>query len=119
MEKEIKLKDSFKPLSNYRDLDNISIHLLNIGRRTEAELVEFANGRIKLSEVSAELLKVMRKDNISLENDRPPAPPLMRVMREGGGNLCTNCNSTSSRLGFMGWVGELSCDNIKCKNNKR
>jgi len=47
-----------------------------------------------------------------------PKPPLSRVIKEGGGNYCNNCNSTSSKIGFLGLFGERLCDNPECPNSK-
>lgn len=47
-----------------------------------------------------------------------PEPPLSRVLREGVGHFCTNCGSTSSKVGFLGLFGERLCDNEKCPNSK-
>lgn len=49
---------------------------------------------------------------------KPPEPPLCRVLREGVGHFCTNCGSTSSKVGFLGLFGERLCDNKKCPNSK-
>lgn len=49
---------------------------------------------------------------------KPPEPPLSRVLREGVGHFCTNCGSTSSKVGFIGLFGERLCDNEKCPNSK-
>jgi len=49
---------------------------------------------------------------------KPPDPPLSRVLREGVGHFCTNCGSTSSKVGFLGLFGERLCDNKKCPNSK-
>jgi hypothetical protein len=49
---------------------------------------------------------------------KPPEPPLSRVLREGVGHFCNNCGSTSSKVGFLGLVGERLCDNKKCPNSK-
>lgn len=49
---------------------------------------------------------------------KPPEPPLDKVLREGVGHFCTNCGSTSSKVGFLGLFGERLCDNKKCPNNK-
>ena len=49
---------------------------------------------------------------------KPPKPPLSRVLREGIGHFCTNCGSTSSKVGFLGLFGERLCDNKKCPNSK-
>ncbi len=43
----------------------------------------------------------------------PPAPPLTRIVREGGGNLCPKCGSTRSRKYWL--VGALICDQKECK----
>jgi len=49
---------------------------------------------------------------------KPPEPPLSRLLREGVGHFCTNCGSTSSKVGFFGLFGERLCDNKKCPNSK-
>ena len=49
---------------------------------------------------------------------KPPERPLSRVLREGVGHFCTNCGSTSSKVGFLGLFGERLCDNKKCPNSK-
>lgn len=48
----------------------------------------------------------------------PPPPPLDRYTREGAGNWCENCGSTSHKSGFMGLFGERLCDNNECPNSK-
>jgi hypothetical protein len=49
---------------------------------------------------------------------QPPKPPIGRVIKEGALRLCTNCNSTMSKNGFMGLFGEMLCHNNKCPNSK-
>lgn len=49
---------------------------------------------------------------------KPPEPQLSRVLREGVCHFCTNCGSTSSKVGFFGLFGERLCDNQKCPNSK-
>jgi len=49
---------------------------------------------------------------------KPPEPPLDRVIRQDAGHFCTNCGSTSSRVGFLGMFGEMLCHNQKCPNSK-
>jgi hypothetical protein len=49
---------------------------------------------------------------------KPPEPPLNRVLREGVGHFCSNCCSTSSKVGYLGLFGERLCDNKKCSNSK-
>lgn len=66
----------------------------------------FANQILRLFEVSG----------ISIP--KPPEPPPSRVLREGVGHFCTNCGSTSSKVGLFGLVGERLCDNKKCPNSK-
>ena len=48
----------------------------------------------------------------------PPKPPLSRIIRDGVGYFCKNCNSTMSRHGFLGLFGKRYCDNKKCFNSK-
>lgn len=48
----------------------------------------------------------------------PPEPPLCRVLKEGVGDFCPNCNSTASRNGFLGLFGEMLCHNEKCPNSR-
>ena len=47
-----------------------------------------------------------------------PKFPLSRVIRDGCGNFCSNCNSTASRNGFLGIFGEMLCHNDSCENSK-
>lgn len=43
-----------------------------------------------------------------------PKPPLSRVLREGYGNYCNLCGSTTSKTLF----GKRYCHNNKCINSK-
>ena len=62
--------------------------------------------------------KLHTSDVIGSSIPKPHEPPLSRVIREGVGHFCTNCGSTSSKVGFLGLVGERLCDNKKCPNSK-
>jgi hypothetical protein len=50
--------------------------------------------------------------------NKKPIPPLSKIIKEGGGHFCNKCNSTSSKVGFLGLFGERLCDNSKCINSK-
>lgn len=52
-----------------------------------------------------------------IENKKPIAP-LSKIIKEGSGHFCNKCNSTSSKVGFLGLFGERLCDNSKCINSK-
>ncbi len=54
------------------------------------------------------------RDRLNLGIDRP----LSRVVREGSWRFCINCNSTVSRDGFLGIIGEMLCHNDSCENSK-
>ena len=62
------------------------------------------------------LLKKQLNDSNSIP--KLPEPPLCRVIKEGAGHFCNKCNSTSSKVGFLGLFGERLCDNPKCPNSK-
>lgn len=45
-----------------------------------------------------------------------PLPPLDRVIKEGYGNFCRFCGSTTSRKGLLSWfgIGKRVCHNKEC-----
>lgn len=47
-----------------------------------------------------------------------PKRPMTRIIREGASNFC-ECGSSAYKSGFMGWFGELLCDNDECPNSKK
>jgi hypothetical protein len=57
-------------------------------------------------------------DMIGSSIPQKPKPPLSKVLKEGGGHFCNNCNSTSSKVGFLGLFGERLCDNQECPNSR-
>lgn len=52
------------------------------------------------------------------ESNDFPKFPSCRVIKEGCGKFCSNCDSTISRDGFLGIFGELLCHNSSCVNSK-
>lgn len=66
-----------------------------------------------------EIPNVSKEDREKVEIGIPlPTFPLSRVIRDGVGRFCSNCNSTVSRNGFLGIFGEMLCHNDSCINSK-
>jgi hypothetical protein len=56
--------------------------------------------------------------NIAEAYERPKRAPAQPT-RYGYNHICTNCGSTSHKVGFLGLLGERVCDNNECINSKR
>lgn len=54
----------------------------------------------------------------SSSKPEPPKPPLSRMIRDGVGRFCKNCDSTMSKSGFLMLFGKRYCDNKKCPQSK-
>lgn len=49
--------------------------------------------------------------------NRPPKPPLTRIVERGAGSsphICPKCGSTMKRTGWFGWFGNLKCIQPLC-----
>jgi hypothetical protein len=80
----------------------------------EASHIMYMNGTTKYPITAEQYYNETFKESIP----QKPKPPLSKVLKEGGGHFCNNCNSTSSKVGFLGLFGERLCDNQECPNSR-
>lgn len=75
-------------------------------------------GDNKKEEKKSDEIKILQLNSpVDVGSSYIPKPPIDRVLREGVGHFCTNCDSTVSKDGFLGLFGEMLCHNKKCPNS--